>query len=94
MRNSFFIYYYKYYYKCFLFYLTHTYLIFKFAHNIHVHTKCTILYIMFYLFCTLSNCILLFYYLLLVKFLVCVNIPGNKAHSDSDLFYFTILQMN
>ncbi len=70
------------------------------SHNIPVHTKLSILYIVFVLFLHivfLNICILLFLlsvscpdsvtlwkFCLQNKFLICANIPDNKADSDSE----------
>ncbi len=76
--------------------LSYIYLInilhFKFAPNIPVHTTLSILHIVYfaYYFCiirVLSCCchsVALWSFCHQNKFLVCVTIPGNKAHSDSD----------
>ncbi len=86
-------------------YLTHI-LHFKFAPNIPVHTKLSILYTVFVLFCTLSILYIIICIICVLschihsvalwsfyhqnKFLVCVNIPGNKADSDIKTYWKTL----
>ncbi len=87
---------------------THTCLYFKFAPNIPVHTKLSILYIVFLPFCTLSIlyiilfiiCVLLLSFCHTVELLSLKQIPRmckhtcNKAHSDSDSDLITRATLN
>ncbi len=70
---------------------TYTYLQFKFAPNIPVHTKLSILYICKLLFLLSVSChsVTLWSFCHYNTFLVCANTPGNKALSDCVSSIFT-----